>query len=143
MQAKAAFLTAFVAIAAACGGTPQPGDPGYEFNLNGEYAVEFSADDGQSYAGTMQLTTVPGGAVTGAMSLVSPLSIDGTAEGMIVGAQLQLDVEYFIADNQCGGLAASSAVIEEGGDVATGTSDIASDEDCAGGPTSASFTLSR
>ncbi|MFV1988863.1 MAG: hypothetical protein ACC682_16445 [Gemmatimonadota bacterium] len=143
MQLKAAFLTASVAIAAACGGTPQPGDPGYEFNLNGEYAVEFSADDGQSYAGTMQLTTAPGGAVTGTMSLVSPLSVDGTAEGMIVGAQLELDVEYFIPDNQCGGRAVSSAVIEQGGNMATGTSDISSDDNCAGGPTTAAFTLSR
>jgi hypothetical protein len=143
MKARASFLAALVAIVAACGGTPQPGDPGYEFNLNGEYVIEFAADDGQSYAGLMQLATAPGGAVSGTMSLVSPLAVDGTATGMIVGAQLQLDVEYFIPDNQCGGMVASTGAIEQGGDMATGTSDISSDDDCAGGPTAATFTLTR
>ncbi len=143
MKVRALFLTALVAVAAACGGTPQPGDPGYEFNLNGEYMIEFAADDGQSYSGTVQLTTAPGGAVTGTMSLVSPLAVDGTATGMIVGAQLQLDVEYFIPDNQCGGMVASTGAIEQGGDSGSGTSDISSDDDCAGGPTSATFTLTR
>jgi hypothetical protein len=142
MKVKAILLAA-LAVTAACGGTPQPGDPGYEFNLNGSYAVEFSADDGQSYSGSMMLTTVSGGAVTGTMSLVSPVSIDGTAEGMIIGAQLELEVQYFIPDNQCGGMASSAAAIDQGGNAANGTADITSDDDCAGGPTSAVFTLTR
>lgn len=143
MRFRAAVLSALAVAVAACGGTPQPGDPGYEYNVNGDYTVEFSADDGQSYAGSMHLTTISGGAVSGTMSLVTPLSVEGTATGMIVGAQLELEVQYFIADIQCGGVAASSAAIEQGGNAATGTADISSDDDCAGGPTSAVFTLSR
>ena len=44
---------------AACAGNPEPGEPGYAFNVNGEYAIEFVADDGQVYTGTMQLETRP------------------------------------------------------------------------------------
>lgn len=143
MKVTSILVVAAVAIAAACGGNPQPGDPGYSFNLNGEYNAEFAADDGQVYSGTMQLTTGPGGVVTGTMTLLSPMSIDGTVEGMIVGAQLDVTVQYFIADIQCGGTASSTATIEEGGDAATGPADITSDDDCAGGPVSATFSLSR
>ncbi|MDH3735214.1 MAG: hypothetical protein OEU54_16915 [Gemmatimonadota bacterium] len=142
MRYGTALVGALVAVSAACGGTPQPGDPGYEYNVNGQYNVEFDGDDGQSYAGTMTLTTSPGGTVTGSMALVSPMGIDGTAEGMVVGAQLDLTVEFFIPDAQCGGIATSTATIEQGGDSASGSADITPDDEC-GGPTSAVFTMSR
>ena len=142
MRYGAALVGALVAVSAACGGTPQPGDPGYEYNLDGQYNVQFDGDDGQSYAGTMTLMTGAGGSVTGSMALVSPMSIDGTAEGMIVGAQLELSVEFFIPDAQCGGVATSTATIDRGGESAAGSAQIAPDDDC-GGPSTAVFTLSR
>jgi hypothetical protein len=142
MKVRTAFTALLLTAAVACGGTPQPGDPGYEFNLNGEYDVQFDGDDGQSYSGTMFLTTEPGGTVSGSMALVSPMGIDGTMEGMIIGAQLELSVQFFIPDAQCGGMAASTAVITQGGDSAAGSADITPDAEC-GGPTVAVFTLTR
>lgn len=142
MKVRNAFTAMLLTAAVACGGNPQPGDPGYEFNLNGDYDVQFDGDDGQSYSGTMTLATEPGGAVSGTMALVSPMGIDGTAEGMIIGAQLELNVQYFIPDAQCGGMVASTGVIAQGGDSAEGSADITADPEC-GGPTAAVFTLTR
>lgn len=143
MISRSVLVAAAIAVATACGGTPQPGDPGYSFNMNGQYIVEFAADDGQLYAGSMSLTTEPGGNVTGTMSLGNPMVVEGEATGTIVGAQLDLTMRYFIPDAQCGGVATTTSTIEEGGDAASGTAEITNDDECAGGPTSASFTLSR
>jgi len=143
MKVKSTLVVATLALVAACGGNPQPGEPGYSFNLNGEYDASFAADDGQAYSGTMQLTTGPGGAVTGTLSIVTPLSVDGTIEGTIIGAQFDVTIEYFIPDLQCGGQVTSTATIAEGGDAAGGPSDITSEDECAGAPTTATFTLSR
>ena len=142
MRARAALLATIVA-AAACGGTPQPGDPGYEYNVEGSYVVDFAANDGQTYSGTMVLTTGAGGVVSGSMSLTSPVSVDGTVEGTVVGAQLSLDVQYFIPDNQCGGVVIATGTIAQGGGTASGAASIQADDDCQGGPTSADFTLTR
>jgi hypothetical protein len=143
MMSRSVLVAAALVAATACGGTPQPGDPAYSFNMNGQYVVEFAADDGQLYAGSMSLTTGPGGSVTGTMSLTSPTVVEGEATGTIVGAQLDLTVQYFIPDAQCGGTATTTSTIDEGGNGASGTADIANDDACAGGPTSASFTLAR
>lgn len=143
MTSKSILLAAAVAVVGACASAPQPGEPGYRYNLDGRYSTEFAADDGQVYTGSMQLATEPGGAVTGTMALASPAAVDGQATGTIVGAQLELRVEYFIADAQCGGVATVTATIAEGGDSATGSAVIANDADCAGGPTSASVNLTR
>ena len=143
MKIRAACATiVLAAVAAACGGPPQPGDPGYAYNLDGDYNVEFDGDDGTTYSGTLSLTTEAGGVVAGTLALVSPMGIDGTAEGMIVGAQFDMTLRFFIPDAQCGGVATSTATIAQGGDSAEGTAEIAPDPEC-GGPSSAVFTLTR
>lgn len=143
MKIRASLATVVLAaVASACGGTPQPGDPGYAYNLDGDYNVVFDGDDGTTYSGTLSLTTVAGGSVSGTMALVSPMSIDGTAEGSIVGAQFDMTLQFFVADAQCGGMATSTATIAQGGDSAEGTAEITPDPEC-GGPSSAVFTLSR
>jgi hypothetical protein len=138
-------IASFIAAAAlagglvACAGNPEPGEPGYAFNLNGEYDVEFLADDGQAYTGTMELETVAGGAVTGVMALRSPATVDGSVEGLIIGAELSITVPYAIVENGCGGVASGSGIIAEGGGSVTGDVDI--NDECQGAPFSATFTL--
>lgn len=140
--ARAPWLVAAAFALAACGGPPQPGEPGYAYNVDGEYAAEFDTDDGTVYTGTMRLETGPGGQVTGTMSLVNPAAIDGTVEGLVVGADLSMTVDYIIVDQGCGGVATGGGVIEEGGSGVSGSVEI-SDECGGGAPLSATFTLGR
>lgn len=125
----------------ACAGNPEPGEPGYAYNLNGEYAVEFVADDGQAYSGTMQLETAVGGAVTGVMALRDPFTIDGDLEGTIVGAELTISVPYSIVENGCSGVAAGGGTVAEGGGSVTGSVEI--NDECAGAPFAAEFTFTQ
>jgi len=142
MKTSAAWMIAMLGAAVACGSPPQPGEPGYAFNVDGAYTAEFAADDGTVYTGTMELETLPGGEVTGTMSLVDPATINGTVQGMVVGADLTLSVDYEIVEQGCGGIASGGGVIDEGGDSASGTVDIS--DACGGGaPLSATFTLTR
>lgn len=142
MRTNARWTLALLLAAAACGSPPEPGEPGYAYNVDGEYAAEFAADDGAVYTGTMQLETLPGGEVTGTMSLTDPAAIEGTVEGLVVGADLSLSVDYEIVDQGCGGVASGSGVIDEGGGAASGSVEIS--DACGGGaPTGATFTLTR
>lgn len=134
-------LAAVLALGIACGGNPEPGEPGYAYNLDGEYNAEFAADDGVAYSGVMALETAPGGAVSGTMSLSNPVVVNGTVEGLIVGAELSISVPYEIPDNGCTGVASGTAIIEEGGGAVNGSVDIA--DECGGAPLSAAFTLWR
>ncbi|MCG8467176.1 MAG: hypothetical protein MJB57_03070, partial [Gemmatimonadetes bacterium] len=71
---KARFVMLALALGA-CAGAPGPGDPGYEYNLNGTYAGEVAADDGSAFAGVFEFQTLPGGEITGTMALTDPLVI--------------------------------------------------------------------
>lgn len=142
MKTNPRWTVAMLTLAAACGSPPQPGDPGYAYNVDGEYVAEFVADDGTVYTGTMQLETLQGGEVTGTMSLVDPAPIEGTVEGLVVGADLELTVDYQIVDQGCGGVASGGGVVAEGGGSASGSVEIS--DGCGGGaPLSATFTLTR
>lgn len=140
MKVRTALLALF--ILAACGGNPQPGEPGYAFNLSGTYDAELVGDDGQTYIGTMSLETVAGGEIGGSMTISSPMSVLGTVEGLLVGAEATLSVTFEIPDAGCGGIVAGSGVVVDGGGEATGLFDDVTD-DCGGAPTSLSFTLTR
>lgn len=140
MRVRTLFGIAALSVGlAACAGNPEPGEPGYAFNVNGEYAVEFVADDGQVYTGTMQLETGAGGAVTGVMAIRDPVTIDGDLEGLIIGAELTLTVPYSIIENGCSGVASGDGVVAEGGGSVAGTVEI--NDECAGAPFAADFTF--
>lgn len=142
MKTSVRWMVVVLGLAVACAGAPRPGEPGYSYNVEGEYVVEFAADDGAVYTGTMALETLDGGEVTGTMSLTAPAAIEGTVQGLVVGADLSLTVDYEIVDQGCGGVASGGGTIEEGGDSASGSVEIS--DGCGGGaPTGASFTLSR
>lgn len=140
MRMRTLFGIAGLSIGlAACAGNPEPGEPGYAFNVDGEYDVEFVADDGQVYTGTMQIETGAGGAVTGVMAIRDPVTIDGDLEGLIVGAELTMTVPYSIVENGCSGVASGGGVVSEGGGSVAGTVEI--DDECSGAPFSAEFTF--
>lgn len=141
MRSKPSLSTAVVLALAACAGNPEPGEPGYAFNVEGEYAVEFVASDGQTYAGTMQLSTAEGGEVSGTMALTDPLAIDGSAEGLVVGAQLTITVSYTIPENGCSGVASGTGTIADGGGEVVG--DVEIDDECGDAPLAAAFTFTR
>lgn len=141
MRSKLLSSATLVVALSACAGNPEPGEPGYAFNVEGEYAAEFVDDDGQTYSGTMQLSTGEGGAVSGTMSLTDPMTIGGTAEGLVVGAQLQIAVSYTIPDTGCSGVASGTGTIEEGGGRVAG--DVEIEDECGDAPSAATFALTR
>jgi len=130
---------AFAFLAAACAGNPEPGDDGYAYNVNGEYAAEFvTDDDGTAIYGTVTLATAPGGIVTGKMALTNPFTVDGEVEGLLFEDELTISIPYTIAENGCSGVTAGTGVVSEGGGSIVGHMDIA--DEC-GGPTGATFSL--
>ena len=63
-----------VLLCSACAGNPAPGESGYRFNLQGSYDGALSVQ-GMAYTGTAELSTAPGGAVTGEIRLESPEAV--------------------------------------------------------------------
>lgn len=132
-------ILAFALFVAACAGNPEPGDDGYAYNVNGEYAVEFiTDDDGTAIYGTITLATASGGIVTGVMALTNPFTVDGDVEGLLFEDELTITVPYTIAENGCSGVAAGTGIVTEGGGSVAGHVDIA--DEC-GGPTGATFSM--
>ncbi len=144
MQSRVMVAALALAGVTACAGNPQPGDPDYPYNINGEYQAEFVADDGSLYTGTITLATSMGGMVSGQMALTDPLGVDGSIEGALVPDEdgnytmVDITVTYTIPDVNCGGVGVGSGIIEEGGGAVAGTMEI--QDDCQG-PISTTFTL--
>jgi hypothetical protein len=126
------------ALLAACAGNPQPGDPGYRFNVAGEYAASFVVE-GNPYGGRMTLTTASGGAVSGNLTVTSPFTMESTLSGTIAADSLRLTLPYATPQN-CFGTASLVGAIAEGGVGAAGTMSL--DDSCDGALTG-TFTLSR
>ena len=129
-----------IVIAGACAGNPQPGDPGYAYNLADAYAAEFVVDN-SSYTGSMTLETAPGGLVAGSMSVTSPVTISGTVEGSISADTLRFESDYEIAENGCTGTVNGVGVIAEGGGAVSGSMDVY--DACADATLEGSFDLVR
>lgn len=131
------FLLATVVLA--CSSNPRPGESGFPYNVDGPYAAVFDID-GTIYEGTVQLATAEGGAVSGALALVSPVTINGTLEGVVLNNSFAFTSPYEIEENGCSGVVAGRGVIADGGVSVTGTADV--DDDC-GGALAGTFTLTR
>jgi hypothetical protein len=123
---------------AACAGNPKPGEAGYPFNLIGSYRAEFVVE-GTPYRGDMDLSTAPGGAVSGRFSVVGPNLVVGTVEGTIATDSLAFLMPYEQADG-CAGTVEGSAAISEGGAGFAGPVQI---EDSCGGTLNATLTVER
>ena len=114
---------------AACAGNPQPGEPGYPYNLIGRYQAEFIVD-GTPYRGTMDLSTAPGGAVSGTFMVTEPAHVDGTVEGAIVADTVDFQMPYEIQENGCSGVVYGRSAITDGGSGFGGA--IRLDDSCGG-----------
>lgn len=139
MRPIATTLILCAAFAAACAGNPQPGDSGYPFNLTGRYQAEFLVE-GSPYRGTMDLTTAPGGAVTGSFAVTDPGQVVGTVEGTIVADSLDFEIPYEILENGCAGVVRGRGAIVEGGSGLAGPIQL---DDACDGQMSGSLTLTR
>jgi hypothetical protein len=84
-----AILTVFTA----CGGTPGPGDSGYAFNVDGAYNGTVSVE-GQAFSGSLELTTAPGGVVSGTFRVTQPVEMGGDVEGTLMNDQLTVRMSY-------------------------------------------------
>ena len=123
-------------LAAACAGNPKPGDNGYAYNVNGEYAAEFvTDDDGTALYGTLTLVTAKDGIVTGRMALTSPFTVEGEVDGLLFEDELTISIPYTIAENGCSGVAAGTGIVAEGGGSIDGHMDIADECEGASGAT--------
>ena len=114
MRPFATFAFLMTLFAAACAGNPKPGEQGYPYNLTGQYSAEFLVD-ATPYRGTMDLSTVPGGVVSGSFEVTEPAHVVGTVEGTIAADSLDFTIPYEILDNGCAGTVSGRSGIAEGG----------------------------
>ncbi|HET6637959.1 MAG TPA: hypothetical protein VFH82_04150 [Gemmatimonadota bacterium] len=134
----APILLLTAAFAAACAGNPEPGESGYPYNLTGRYQVDVVAE-GTPYRGTVDLSTAPGGAVSGSFTITEPTEIVGSVEGAIVADTLDFQMPYEILANNCAGVVHGRGAIVEGG---TGMSSAVRIDGCDG-QLNATMTLTR
>lgn len=104
-----------IAVSAGCAGNPRPGEPGYPHNVDGMYDARFDVQD-QVYAGEVEMTTGPGGAVEGAYLTVSPATVVGELSGHLVGDLLSLGGPYVVEEAGCEGQWDGAGTVAEGGD---------------------------
>jgi hypothetical protein len=122
-----------------CAGNPEPGEPGYRFNLNGTYDATFSAQ-GMDFTGTADLATAAGGAVTGTVRLTSPEMVTAELEGMVADSSFSFESTYSRAGG-CEGALLGGGEIQSDGLGTSGDVDIA--DDCMGGVMEGSFRFTR
>ncbi len=98
---------------AACAGNPEPGEPGYPYNLSGRYTADFVVQGG-TYRATMDLSTAPGGALSGTFSIPDPL-ITGTVEGAVTADTVDFQMPYEMVEQGCAGVVQGRTAIAAGG----------------------------
>ena len=130
MRRNATCLVTLAACAlAACAGNPRPGESGYAYNLDGPYKAEFLVE-GTPYRGTMNLSTAPGGAVSGNFIVTEPARVEGGVEGTIAADTVRFEMPYEILDNGCVGTVSGSAPVVAGGAGFDGPVEL--DDSCEG-----------
>lgn len=111
-----------VVASAACAGTPGPGDSGYAYNVEGDYNGAVTVD-GQAFTGPIQLSTAPGGIVTGSYRVTQPVELGGEVEGTLLNDQLTIRMSY--GNNPmtgcAGGTMTGTLTVSEGGERVSGT----------------------
>lgn len=135
---RRAISIATVVLCGACAGNPQPGDPGYAYNLSGTYDASYIVND-EPYSGTIDLNTAPGGAVTGTFLLGDPDLIEGSVTGSIVGNEFTYSGPYKFFGG-CDGTVSGSGVVTEGGTSVSGEVQVNSE---CGGPMSGTYSFGR
>jgi hypothetical protein len=121
----------------ACSRTPNAGDAGYRYNLDGRYRSDMVVRQ-TSYSGAMDLATAPGGVLSGTMNLTKPIAITAQLKGHVQGDSIAFDGPYRTPD--CTGVLRGRGRIADGGAAAWGNVNI--DDGCVGALTG-SFRLER
>lgn len=132
------FLIVATTLIAACAGNPKPGEQGYPYNLTGRYSAEFLVE-GTAYRGTMDLSTAPGGTVSGSFAVTDPVQVVGSVEGTILGDSLDFLMPYEVIVEGCAGTLHGRAGIHEGG--AGFVAPVSSEGPCGAG--NGTVTVSR
>lgn len=120
-------ILAAAVTAPGCAANPEPGDPGYAYNVDGAYEVEFDVD-AEVYLGEVEVSTGPGGAVEGEFLTESPATVVGEFTGQVVGDRLSFQGPYAVQEAGCEGTIDGSGTIAEGGERVTG--DFATEGAC-------------
>ena len=128
---------ALLVLLAACAGNPGPGEPGYAFNVSGDYSRQFIVE-GQGISATLSLQTASGGVVSGQVR-VPEMRISSEVQGMVASTQLTLRLSYHNPSPRCDGVAEGTATITEGGATFSGPMTVA---EC-GQSMGASFSFRR
>ena len=102
MRPFASRLLLVLPLLAACAGNPAPGEPGYPYNLSGRYTAAFVVQGG-TYRATMDLSTAPGGVLSGIFAVAEP-PIAGTVEGTIAADTVDFQMPYEMLQQGCAGV---------------------------------------
>jgi hypothetical protein len=124
------LITAAVSLvvgASACSRTPSAGDAEYRYNLRGRYTSDMMVGQ-TSYSGSMDLATAPGGAISGTMTLTTPIPITAKLTGQLSGDSIAFGGPYRTPD--CTGVLRGRGRIADGGRAAWG--DVTIDDGCVG-----------
>lgn len=113
MRLTASGLLLVLPLFAACAGNPRPGEPGYPYNLAGRYTADFIVQ-GATYSATMDLSTAPGGVLSGTFAIPDPL-IAGTVEGTVIADTVDFQMPYEMVEEGCAGVVQGRTAIASGG----------------------------
>lgn len=131
-------VVVFGLLIAACSGNPQPGESGYGYNVQGDYAVTISFN-GDTRTGTASMQTALGGDVTGKIDIKTPEKIAGDFTGNVTSKLFVFTLTYQRGD--CEGVGRGSAEVAAGGEMIVGTMEIG--DECEPTLTYADITLKR
>ncbi len=104
------------------------------------YAVTYTLDQG-TYTGTTTFNVDRKGAVTGAMSLTSPIAVEATLNGDVKAGTWTFDFPYTIAEQGCSGTVQGTAKVSADRKTVSGDATIGGA--CVEQPTAATFTFTR
>jgi hypothetical protein len=104
------------------------------------YDVTYTLDQGV-YTGTTTFNVDGKGAVTGDMSLTSPIAVTGTLNGEVKAGTWTFDFPYTITEQGCSGTVKGTAKVSE--DMKTIAGDATIGGACVEQPTAATFTFVR
>jgi hypothetical protein len=131
-------LIGLALLAVGCSGNPQPGDSGYAYNIQGEYALTIDTEGG-TFTGKAVMDTQPGGYVSGTVNLESPEKITGDFEGDLAAKLYTFTLTYL--RGECEGVGRGSGEVAAGGEMIVGTMDIG--DECETTMIYANFTMKR
>ena len=114
MRPTISGLLLVLPLLSACAGNPQPGDPGYPYNLSGRYTADFVVQGG-SYRAAMDLSTAPGGALSGIFTIDQPTMIAGTVEGTVSADTVDFQMPYEMVQEGCAGVVTGRSAISVDG----------------------------